>query len=107
MGKAVFRDSDEEFLILMSLVHPASAPTEQKRFKTTSDSFGDSTDFTERFDYRILYDLSSFIDAVHHIATGEVETFDLDVKRFASLRNHGFDTPELLSSGGTDFDEVR
>ena len=107
MGKAVFLDSDEEFLILTSLIDSAPVPPEQERSKSPCDAFRDRADFAEWLDDRVLDNLCRFVDPIDHIPARQVEAFHLNVKSFTGVGDHALHAVELLSGGGRDFNHVR
>ena len=107
MEKAVFLDSDEEFLILTSLIDPAPVPPEQERFKSPRDALRDGADFPEWFDNRVLDNLCRFVDSVDDIPPGQIEAFHLNVQRLAGFGDHCLDAVKLVACGGGYFNQVR
>ena len=107
MGKAVFLDSDEEFLILTSLIDSAPVPPEQERSKSPCDAFRDRADFAEWLDDRVLDNLCRFVDPIDDIPARQIEAFYLDVQSLTGFGDHCLDAAKLISCGGGDFNQVR
>ena len=107
MEKEVFLDSDEEFLILTSLIHSAPVPPEQERFKSPCDAFRDRADFPEWFDNGVLDNLCGFVDPVDDIPARQIQAFYLNVQGLTGFGDHCLDAAKLISCGSGDFNQVR
>src|SRR5690349_1408858 len=91
--------SYEEFFVLPGLIDRAAALSEQERAEAPAKSLCQRSNFPGRPNYRILNDLCCLIDTVYHILADSIESRELNMQSLACIRNHGFDSPELITSG--------
>src|SRR6516162_3167309 len=90
-------NSYEEFFVLARLIDRASGPSEQERAQTMTEPLRDRSNFARRPDNRVLHNFRCLIHPLDNVLADTVESRELDMERFAGIRDHGLDTPELIA----------
>src|SRR4030095_3108588 len=90
----------------MSLIHRWLRTTKEERLKTSANSLCNRRDFPNRTHHRLLKNLSSSVDAFDHVTRCGVQACQLGLQDFTGVVDHTLHSPELVTGGNTDLDDV-